>query len=49
MGKATRDAQDEEFKNFEKLTRKLLAVPKKELDGQKSAPQKKGESTKPIR
>lgn len=27
--------RDEEFKNFEELTRKLLAVPKEDLDKQR--------------
>ena len=41
MEKRTCNGQDEEFKNFEKLTRKLLAVSKKELDKQKAAYQEK--------
>jgi hypothetical protein len=49
MGRATRSAQDEEFKNFKELARKLLGVPKKELDKQKAAHQKKGKKgTKPA-
>ncbi len=46
MEKGTHNVQDEEFKNFEELTRKLLAVSKKELDKQKAAYRKKGKSTK---
>jgi hypothetical protein len=41
MKKRTCNGQDEEFKNFKKLTRKLLAVSKKELDKQKAAYQEK--------
>lgn len=50
MEKRTRNAQDKEFDNFEELARKLLAVPKKELDKQRAAYQeeKKGKSTKPA-
>ena len=41
MEKRICNARDEEFKNFKELTRKLLAVSKKELDKQKAAYQKK--------
>lgn len=50
MEKATHNAQNEEFKNFEGLTRKLLTVPKKELDEQMASyRKKKGKSKKSIR
>jgi hypothetical protein len=46
MENRTDNAQDQEFKNFKKLARKLLAVSKKELDQQKAAYQaKKSNST----
>lgn len=49
MEKATRSARDEEFKNFEHLARKLLVVPKEELDKQRAAQQEnKDKSTKPA-
>lgn len=48
MEKGTRNAQGEEFKNFEELARKLLAVPKEELDKQRDAyRENKDKSTKP--
>lgn len=47
MEEGTRNAQDEEFKNFEELIKKLLAVPKEELDKQRAAYQEnKDRSTK---
>ena len=40
--------RDDEFKNFEELARKLLAVPKKDLDKQRDAYQEnKDKTTKP--
>lgn len=49
MEKVNRNAQDEEFKNFEELARKLLAVPKEELDEQRDAyRENKDRSTKPA-
>ena len=40
--------RDEEFKNFEELTRKLLAVPKEDLDKQRDEYQEnKDKITKP--
>ncbi len=37
MEKTTRSMRDEEFKKFEELARKLLAVPKEDLDQQRDA------------
>jgi len=40
--------RDEEFKNFEELTRKLLAVPKEDLDKRRDEHQEnKDKITKP--
>ena len=50
MKMRTRNPQNDEFDNFRELTRKLLAISKKELDEQKSAYEmRKGRSTKPAR
>jgi hypothetical protein len=46
--KGTRNTQGEEFKNFEELTRKLVAVPKEDLDKRRDIYQEnKDKSTKP--
>ncbi len=37
MEKQARNAPNEEFKNFQELTKKLLAVPKKEVDKKRAA------------
>ncbi len=54
MEKETSNAQNGEFKNFEELTRRLLMVPKEELDRQRAASRtesriskEEGKSTKP--
>lgn len=41
MAEQTRETPSEEYRNFEELARKLLAVPKKEVDKKKAAHQKK--------
>ena len=45
MANQTRSAEpSEEYRNFEELTKKLLRVPKKEVDCQKAAYEKKKKS-----
>jgi predicted RNA-binding protein with RPS1 domain len=41
MSEQRREPQSEEYRNFEELARKLLAVPKKEVEKKKAAHQKK--------
>ena len=41
MEKGSHNGQDEEFKTFKELTKKLIAVPKNELEKQIAAHQKK--------
>jgi hypothetical protein len=41
MDREARNGQDEEFKNFKELTKKLLVVPKKEMDKQRAERRKR--------
>jgi hypothetical protein len=48
MKKGTRKTKSKEFKNFEELAKKLLAVPKEELDKARDAGQENiDKSTRP--
>lgn len=49
MEKQARNAPNEEFKNFEELTKKLLAVPKKEVDKKREAYQRKKNGNGKVR
>jgi hypothetical protein len=49
MKKGTRKTSYDKYKNFEEVAKKLLAVPKEELDKQRAAYQvNKDKSTKPT-
>jgi hypothetical protein len=50
MNKQTAEAKSQEFNNFERLTKNLLAVPKKEIDQKKAAYERaKSKKEKPAK
>lgn len=50
MNKQAAEAKDSEFKNFQQLTKNLLAVPKKEIEQKKAAYERaKSKKEKPAK